>query len=133
MAVDMFLKFADSASIAGESKDKVNKGEIAVLAWSWGLSNSGSAQTGGGAGSGKVNVQDLSVTKWTDKATVDLQLACATGAHIDSAILTVRKAGGKGPVEYIKITMTEVMVTSITAGGSGGEAPLTEKICLTFH
>jgi len=132
MAVDMFLKFADAASIAGESKDKVHKGEIDVLAWSWGMSNSGSAQTGGGAGSGKVNVQDLSVTKWTDKATVNLQLACATGAHIDSAILTVRKAGGKGPVEYIKITMTEVMITSITAGGSGGEDRLTENISLNF-
>ena len=132
MAVDMFLKFADSASIAGESKDKVHKGEIDVLAWSWGMSNSGSAQTGGGAGSGKVNVQDLSVTKWTDKATVNLQLAAATGAHLDTATLTVRKAGGKGPVEYIIINMTEVMITSISGGGSGGEDRLTENISLNF-
>lgn len=132
MAVDMFLKFADSAAITGESKDKVHKGEIDVLAWSWGMSNSGSAQTGGGAGSGKVNVQDLSVTKWTDKATVNLQLACATGAHLDNATLTVRKAGGKGPVEYIIISMTEVMITSISGGGSGGEDRLTENISLNF-
>jgi len=132
MAVDMFLKFADSASIAGESKDSVHKGEIDVLAWSWGMSNSGSAQMGGGAGSGKVNVQDLSVTKYTDKSTVNLQLACAQGTHLDSAILTVRKAGGKAPVEYIKITMTEVMITSVTAGGSGGEDRLTENISLNF-
>lgn len=129
MAMDLFIKIG---ALKGESLDKTHAGEIDVLAWSWGMSNSGSAQTGGGAGSGKVNVQDLSVTKWTDKATVNLQLACATGAHIDSAILTVRKAGGKGPVEYIKITMTEVMVTSITAGGSGGEDRLTENISLNF-
>jgi type VI secretion system secreted protein Hcp len=132
MAVDMFLTFADSAAIAGESKDKVHKNEIDVLAWSWGMSNSGSAQSGGGAGSGKVNVQDLSVTKWTDKATVNLQLACATGGHLDSATLTVRKAGGKGPVEYIVINMTEVMITSISGGGSGGEDRLTENISLNF-
>src|SRR5579871_5700632 len=118
MAVDMFMKIA---TIDGEAKDKTHKKDIDVLAWSWGMSNSGSAHMGGGAGSGKVNVQDISVTKWTDKATVNLQLACATGKHIDSAILTVRKAGGKGPIEYIKITMTEVMITSISGGGSGGE------------
>ena len=43
MAVDMFIKVGD---ISGESKDSVHKEEIDVLAWSWGMSNSGSAQFG---------------------------------------------------------------------------------------
>ena len=33
------------------------------------MSNAGSAHAGGGAGAGKVNVQDLTFTKWVDKAT----------------------------------------------------------------
>ena len=49
MAVDMFLKLD---GIKGESVDSKHKDEIAVLAWSWGMSNSGSAHLGGGAGSG---------------------------------------------------------------------------------
>ena len=72
MAVDMFLKLGD---IKGESKDSVHKETIDVLAWSWGASNSGSAQIGGGAGVGKVNVQDLSFTKFVDKASPDIFLA----------------------------------------------------------
>lgn len=128
MAVDMFIKIGD---IQGESQDKKHGKEIDVLAWSWGLSNSGSAHTGGGAGSGKVNVQDLSFTKYTDSATPKLLLACCNGKHYDEALLTVRKAGEK-PVEYIKVKLTEVLVTSVSAGGSGGEDRLTENVTLNF-
>lgn len=128
MAVDMFMKIGD---IDGESKDKKHSKEIDVLAWSWGMSNSGSAHVGGGAGAGKVNVQDLSFTKYVDSATPKLMLACCNGKHYDSALLTVRKAGEK-PVEYIKIKLTEVLVTSVSAGGSGGEDRLTENVTLNF-
>ena len=69
MAMDMFIKIG---ALKGESVDKVHAGEIDVLAWSWGMSNSGSAHVGGGAGAGKVNVQDLSFTKYIDKSTPDL-------------------------------------------------------------
>src|SRR6478736_1488135 len=101
MAVDMFIKIGD---IKGEAKDKAHKEEIDVLAWSWGMSNSGSAHMGGGAGAGKVNVQDLSFTKYVDKSTPDLMLACCVGKHYGTAVLIVRKAG-EVPLEYIKITL----------------------------
>src|SRR6516225_10744778 len=128
MSLDMFIKIA---SLKGESVDKTHAGEIDVLAWSWGLSNSGSAHVGGGAGAGKVNVQDLSFTKYIDKSTPDLLLGACNGKHYDNALLTVRKAGEK-PLEYLKITMTEVLVTSVSTGGSGGEDRLTENVTLNF-
>ena len=128
MAVDMFMKIA---GIDGESKDSKHKGEIDVLAWSWGASNSGSAHVGGGAGAGKVNVQDLSFTKYIDKGSPDLMLACCNGKHFDTATLVVRKAG-ENPLEYLKIDMTEVMITSVSTGGSGGEDRLTENVTLNF-
>ena len=128
MALDMFIKIGD---LKGESVDKKHKEDIDVLAWSWGVSNSGSAHVGGGAGTGKANVQDLSFTKYIDKASPDLMLACCNGKHYDSALLTVRKAGEK-PLEYLKITMTEVLITSVSTGGSGGEDRLTENVTLNF-
>jgi len=128
MAVDMFLKIDP---IKGESRDKGHKEEIDVLAWSWGMSQSGTTHTGGGGGAGKVNVQDLSVTKYVDKASCDLMLACCNGKHFDKAKLIVRKAGEQ-PVEYITINMEEVMVTAISTGGSGGEDRLTENVTLNF-
>jgi len=128
MAVDMFLKMLP---IKGESKDAVHKEEIDVLAWSWGASQSGTTHLGTGGGAGKVNVQDLSFTKYVDKSSHLLLSGCAKGTHFTDALLTVRKAGDK-PLEYIKITMNEVMVTSVSTGGSGGEDRLTENVTLNF-
>jgi type VI secretion system secreted protein Hcp len=124
----MFIQIGD---LKGESKDKTHKDKIDVLAWSWGMSNSGTAHVGGGAGAGKVNVQDLSFTKYVDKSSTSLALACCKGTHYDKATLIVRKAGGT-PLEYITITMSEVMITGLSTGGSGSEDRLTENVILNF-
>jgi type VI secretion system secreted protein Hcp len=128
MAMDQFIKIGD---LKGEAQDKVHKEEIDVLAWSWGLSNSGTSHAGSGSGGGKVSVQDISLTKYVDKASPDLMLACCNGKHYPEAKLTVRKAGEK-PLEYLIITLTDVMVTALSTGGSGGEDRLTENVTLNF-
>lgn len=128
MAVDMFIKIGD---VKGESVDAKHAGEIDVLAWSWGMSQSGTTHAGPGAGAGKVNVQDLSFTKWVDKSSPALMLACANGKHYKEATLVVRKAGEK-PLEYLKMKMSDLIVTSISTGGSGGEDRLTENVTLNF-
>ncbi len=129
MAVDMFIKIGD---IQGESRDKAHKGEIDVLAWNWGMTQSGTMHTGGGGGAGKVNIADLSLTKYVDKSSPNLMTACSTGKHYPQAKLTVRKAGGDNPVEYLTITLKEVLVSSLSTGGSGGEDRLTENLSLNF-
>jgi type VI secretion system secreted protein Hcp len=128
MAVDMFLQLE---GIKGESADDQHKEEIDVLAWSWGASQSGTTHTGGGGGAGKANFQDVSVTKWVDKASHALLKAVSVGQHVKSALLTVRKAGEK-PLEYIKLTMKDCLISSISTGGSGGEDRLTENITINF-
>jgi type VI secretion system secreted protein Hcp len=130
MAVDMSLKID---GVEGESLLTGHENEIDVIAWSWGASQSGSMHVGTGGGSGKVNVQDISITKWIDKASFALFRLVTTGEHFDSAVLTVRKAAGKVPVEYIAIEMKKVIVTSYSTGGSGGEDRLTENITLNFE
>lgn len=128
MAMDMFIKID---TLAGESIDRLHGGEIDVLSWRWGVTNSGSAHTGGGAGSGKADVQDLSFTKYVDKSTPDLMLAACNGKHWDQATLVVRKSG-ETPLEYLRITMTEVLVSGVSAGGSEGDDRLTEEVTLNF-
>lgn len=128
MAVDMFLELK---GVKGESQDKIHKDKIDVLAWSWGVSQSGSFHVGGGGGAGKASFQDISVTKWVDKSSSSLMRMCANGEHIPSGKLIVRKAGKK-PLEYIVMELKKVMVTSVSTGGSGGEDRLTENITLNF-
>lgn len=128
MAVDMFLKVDN---IDGESQDSKHSKEIDVLAWSWGLSQSTTTHVGGGGGSGKVAIQNVSITKYTDAATNGLMLACCKGTHIPNATLTIRKAGDQ-PLEYIKLVMQDCVIASISTGGSGGEDRLTENVSLNF-
>jgi type VI secretion system secreted protein Hcp len=129
MAVDMFLKLGD---IKGEALDAKHKEEIDVLAWSWGMSQSGSMHLGSGGSSGKVSIQDVSITKYVDKATPNMIKACCNGKQYPEALLTVRKSGGDQQVEYVKITMAPVIVTSVSSGGSMGEERLTENVTLNF-
>jgi type VI secretion system secreted protein Hcp len=128
MAVDMFLKLDD---VKGESADDKHKDEIDVLSWSWGITQSATGHVGGGSGSGKANVSDIHITKYIDSSSHKLLKSTATGTHFKEALLTIRKAGEK-PLEYIKITMKEVLISSISCGGSGGEDKLTENITLNF-
>lgn len=128
MAVDQFLKIE---GVDGESEDDSHSKSISVLAWSWGASQSGTTHLGAGSGAGKVNVQDISVTKYVDSSSNALLKACCKGTHFKEAKLTVRKAGDK-PLEYIKLTMNDLIVTSLSTGGSGGEEQLTENVSLNF-
>jgi type VI secretion system secreted protein Hcp len=89
MALDIFLKLD---TVVGESADKTHRKEIDVLFWSWGMLNTGSAHAGGGAGTGKGYVKDLTVTKYVDKSSPALMLGCCSGTHYPSALLTVRES-----------------------------------------
>lgn len=128
-AVDYFLKID---TIPGESQDSKHKNEIQLESFSFGGSQSGSFASGGGGGAGKVQMQDMHFTKYVDKASPKLMLACANGEHIKSAILTVRKAG-KDQQEYMKVTISDCLVSSFqTSGASGHNGLCTESFSLNF-
>jgi len=125
-AVDMFLKVD---GIQGESTDKVHKGEIDVLAWSWGES-AGTAKTKHGTVP-TACIQDLSLTKFIDAASPALIMNTMVGTVSPTAVLVIRKAGFN-PVEYLRLTMRNVSVAAYSTGGSGGEDRLTENVTLHF-
>src|SRR5450830_1114992 len=83
MAVDMFINMG--SKIEGETTDEVQskKKDIDVLAWSWGMSQSGTTHMGGGGGSGKASFQDISFTKYVDSASNALMFALARGTHVE--------------------------------------------------
>lgn len=130
MPVDMFLKLK---GIDGESIDAKHKGEIDVLAWSWGLSEE-PPQTGGGGGVGKVKAQDLSVHKLVDIASPLLLSYSAEGKHISDGTLTARnQIKGGVAQEFLLFKMTNVLVTSVNmAETTKDEIRPTETITLNF-
>ncbi len=128
MAVDMFLKITD---VKGESKDHKHAGEIQIESFSWGATQLGSSGHGGGAGAGKVSMQDFHFVMNNNTASPTLFLFCANGKHIKDATLTCRKAGGKQE-NFLIVKMSDVLISSYQTGGSqGGEVPM-DQISLNY-
>ncbi|KAF3998075.1 Hcp family type VI secretion system effector [Glaciimonas immobilis] len=129
MAQDMFLKIN---GIDGESSDKTHKAEIELLSWSWSVSQQSNMHAGSGGGAGKATVDDLEFQHFIDRASPNLIQYCLSGKHIDEAVLVVRKAGGD-PLEYLKLTMNDVLVTHVAPSGvSDDEARPKEDVRLAF-
>jgi type VI secretion system secreted protein Hcp len=128
MAGDAFLKLD---GVTGESNDSKHKGEIDVEVFSFGVVQTGTSAFGGGGGAGKAAFENFSVTKRADKSSPILMLKCATGEHIKSAVLTVRKAGGQ-QVEYYKIKFTDLLVSSFHNSGSGHDDIPMETLSLNY-
>lgn len=126
-SVDMFIKID---GIPGESTDDQHKDEIVIESWSWGATQTSSSGGAGGAGAGKVSFQDLHFVHKVDKASPKLFLATAKGTPIPNVELTVRKAGAI-PLEYIKIKMSDVIISGVSPGTSGDSIP-TEQVTLNF-
>jgi type VI secretion system secreted protein Hcp len=133
-ASDMFLmvKGAKHGLIKGESQDDQHKGEIDVVSWSWGMQ--AKANLGGGTATGKATINDLRIVKRVDSASTPLMLALRTNEPIQKAVLTLRKAG-TGKVEYLKITIEQGRVISLTidAADTSGSAALLERVSFSFN
>jgi type VI secretion system secreted protein Hcp len=98
-------------------------GEFGILAYSWGASNSGATQQ-----TGNVNVQDISMTKYMDTLSPPIFGALVTSTRLARANVTVVDNLGN----TTRYDLEDVLVTSISNGGSGGEDRLTENITLAY-
>jgi type VI secretion system secreted protein Hcp len=127
--VDYFLKID---GIQGESQDKTHKNEIEIESFSWGANQTGTASHGGGMGAGRVQMQDFHFVMRVNKSSPKIMLACANGEHIKNATLVCRKAG-KEQQEYLKVTFTDLLVSSYNTNGSGASDVIPmDQISLNF-
>ena len=127
MAIDSFLKLG---TLKGESVVKGFEDQMQILSWGWGMTQTGTTHSASGGGAGKVEVHDLQFVKNIDAASPNLALSCAKGTHYDTAVLTMRKAGGTA-LEYVTLTLTDVIVSSYSVSESGGDQ-MQDTVALNF-
>jgi type VI secretion system secreted protein Hcp len=131
MAYDAFLKLD---GITGESQKTGHTGEIDLMSFSWGASNSSSVGTGTGVSVGKVSVSDFSIMKSTDSSSPVLFQRCCDGSVIANGVVTLQRQVAGTATPYLVYTFTNVYVTSVQWSGSGGsgDAPM-ESVSFTFE
>lgn len=98
-------------------------GDSPFLAYSWGASNSG-AVSGGGAGAGRVSVQDISITRLTDAQSPQIFRTVATGQHLPFVEIETGTT---------KFRFEDVIVSSFSTGAAiDGKSPRTDNVTFNF-
>jgi len=125
---DFFLKLT---GIDGESQDAKHPREIELISYSWAVSQKSSMHSGSGGGSSKATAGDFVFDHYTDRSSPNLFRYCMTGKHIESAVFVARKAGGN-PLEYLRLTMSDVIVTGLNSVLLETMPRQREKVSLSF-
>ena len=98
-------------SIPGESQRVNHEGEIDIYGIDWGVVRTvadGSSAGGGGA----LVFDSVVLSKEMDKATPKLIEAVTKGQNIPEVVITLSKDSGEAHLDYLKITLTNVTVSS---------------------
>jgi len=129
MAVNAYLTID---TIPGPSTSRPNA--IDVLSFSWGASQTttyGTGASGQESKAGRADFNHLSIMKVTDKTTPFLFDACVNATNIGKVTLVYDKPVNNAPQDYFKITIDDVIVTSVQLSGSA-ENP-TESVTLAYQ
>lgn len=125
-----FLKIE---GIVGGSADAKHKGEIEVESFSFGVSQDAPPAAGGGGGTGRATFEALDVVAPFSKASPRLLQACATGEHLRSAVLTGSAGGGKGQFEFMRLTLSDVLVSAYRSGVESATAVIpSDRFSLSY-
>jgi|GEM_PF-4849523 Hemolysin-coregulated protein (uncharacterized) len=105
-------------SIPGEVPPPTHAGEIAVNSYSWGtVPDPGQAC---GAATSGASAIEFTIGKHLDKASPPLMLATAKGTNLGTVVLSVAKNTGAGSVDYLVITLEDVIISSDQPSSNNG-------------
>lgn len=110
MAFEAYLKIGD---IPGESQRVDHEEEIDIHDMRWGVERSMPASIGRGRRArSRADIKPLVLHKYFDAASSYLALAVNQGKRFREVVLAVRKDSGEAHLDYLVITMENVVLTS---------------------
>jgi type VI secretion system secreted protein Hcp len=116
----------------GESMDHEHKDWIEVESFTWGVDNPASFAIGQGGQATQAHIAAINLQKRCDKSSVAMFKACTTGKHIQKGTISCLKLDGEQRVEYLKIDLTDIMVSNFQWSGTGSEQLVQEQVSLVF-
>ncbi|WP_300037265.1 type VI secretion system tube protein Hcp [uncultured Roseobacter sp.] len=130
MPLTGYLKIDD---IPGESQRVDHEDEIDVWGVSWGIEQQSSAVTSRLRRRGRAEIDPVVVHKQIDAATPYLADAVERGRVFREMTLAVRKDSGEAHLDYLVITMENVLITSFSFAEEtrdGGSVVPAERVAL---
>jgi type VI secretion system secreted protein Hcp len=132
MALAAYLKIGD---IDGESQRADHEDEIDIYDFTWNIEQAAGAQAGRGRSKGRAQVSALTCSKAYDASSPYLALAAMQGRSFDEVVLTVRKDSGDAHLDYLIVTMENVIISLYAISGAGEDEGQTimEDLGLSFE
>ena len=126
---EFFLKIP---GINGESQTQGYPGWIQIDSFTESFVNSTASRGGTGAGGGRdrTSCQDLHLSKTLDKTSAELAMAVATGHTYSPVLLAAVRISGDRPVEFLRFTLTNVVISSVAFAGDTGTSARIETLVL---
>ena len=123
------LFYMDIAGIPGDVTQPNYVHWISVNSFSTGLSNS---QAGAvtGRGVGRLLCQDMHVAKFLDVTSPKLLTAVATGHRYSKIELVAVNTGAEVPNEFLRLTLQNVVISSVTFAGDNATSARVETLVL---
>jgi type VI secretion system secreted protein Hcp len=116
--------------IDGESEDEDHDKWIELESWNWSVSNPATFAATQGGHATQATFSDMHIMKVVDLASNNLWRFCTTGKHIPSATVSFMKLDGETRVEYHKIHITDLLITSVGESATGSDI-MQESVTLT--
>lgn len=129
---DIHLEFK-GPELKGESQDEQFKDMVQIQSYLISAINMSEHRIGAGGGTGKVQIQEIPISKYMDKASPTLFKKCCDGTHFSEVVIHQRKKAGDKPIVFAKTTLKKVTVTHYSAGGHDGTTLVNENITLAFE
>src|SRR5690348_6924432 len=130
MPTNLFLKF--EPEIKGESSHKGYEGQIEVMDYRFGVSQTGGFSFAQGGTRVQSHLEDLTVSFRMCSASPKLMQYCATGKHLSKATLTATRAAGGTLARYLEVVLTDVVVSSYRTGAGNEQDIAHDVISLNF-
>ena len=122
----------DIPELAGTSQVTGFEGKMEILSYSHGVAMQVTSDVSNTERtSGRPIHQDFHLTKYIDKTTPLLNQGCCEGKHYATATLTIGRNDAGTLIPLIVYTLTNVVVSSVSVGGGGGDKPV-ESFSLNY-
>ena len=130
MPMTGYMKLPD---IAGESRREGHEDEIDIVSIDWNMSQAANMQQGSGRTSSRATVHPVGIAKTYDASSPYIALACMQGKAFDEVVISFRQDSGEAHLDYLVITLTNVVISSYSMNGSSMGEEITDQLSLAFE